>query len=184
MPQYFINISFRTEVNNNTVIDEKYNLFVFNRGDTIEYHRGLKSRELGQAPMQLVGRRYHLTRVIRWSDCISYRIEIVCLISTLATILQRCTHNETHWPTAARQCHFALQDVSHPAGKVTISQHLATPGFSQFMNELLLKCSCVRLCTKSTRWMKDLQMRTNLSHNKQLSLGLCSVPTNELMAFQ
>ena len=109
---------------------------------------------------------------------------MVCLISTLATILQRCTHNETHWPTAARQCHFALQDVSHPAGKVTISQHLATPGFSQFMNELLLKCSCVRLCTKSTRWMKDLQMRTNLSHNKQLSLGLYSVPTNELMAFQ
>ena len=32
--------------------------------------------------------------------------------------------------------------------------------------------------------MKDLQMRTNLSHNKQLSLGLYSVPTNELMAFQ
>ena len=78
-----------------------------------------------------------------------------------------------------------LQDVSHPAGKITISRHLATtPRFSQFMNELLLKCSCVRLCTKSTRWMKDLQMRTNLSHNKQLSLGLYSVPTNELMAFQ
>ena len=89
VPQYFINISFRTEVNNNTVIDEKYNLFVFNRGDTIEYHRGLQSRELGQAPMQLVGRRYHLTRVIRWSDCISYRIEIVCQIGTLSTILQQ-----------------------------------------------------------------------------------------------
>ena len=77
MPQYFINISFRTEVNNNTVIDEKYNLFVFNRGNTIEYHRGLKSRELGQAPMQLIGRRYHLTRVIRWSDSIGYKIDKV-----------------------------------------------------------------------------------------------------------
>ena len=26
------------------------------------------------------GRRYHLTHVNRWSDCIGYRIEIVCII--------------------------------------------------------------------------------------------------------
>ena len=30
----------------------------------------------------------------------------------IATILQHFTHNETQWPTAARRCHFALQDVS------------------------------------------------------------------------
>ena len=35
--------------------------------------------ELGQAPMLQVflGRRYRLSRVNRWSDCIGYRIEIV-----------------------------------------------------------------------------------------------------------
>ena len=62
-------------------------LFVCNRGDTIQYHGGLRSRELGQAPMllvfQLLGRRYHLTRVNRWSDYIGYRI---------STILQHFTH--------------------------------------------------------------------------------------------
>ena len=41
---------------------------------------------------QLLGRCYHLTRVNKWSDCIGYRIEIVCLIGTLSTILQHCTH--------------------------------------------------------------------------------------------
>ena len=30
--------------------------------------------------------------VDRWSDCIGYRIEIVCLIGTLSTILQHFTH--------------------------------------------------------------------------------------------
>ena len=29
-------------------------LYVCNRGDTIQYHGGLRSRELGQAPMLLV----------------------------------------------------------------------------------------------------------------------------------
>ena len=29
-------------------------MFVCNRGDTIQYHGGLQSRELGQAPMLLV----------------------------------------------------------------------------------------------------------------------------------
>ena len=28
----------------------------------------------------------------RWSICIGYRIEIACLIGTLLTILQHCTH--------------------------------------------------------------------------------------------
>ena len=37
-------------------------------------------------------RRYHLTRVNRWSDCIGYRIKIVCLIGTLSTILLHSTH--------------------------------------------------------------------------------------------
>ena len=30
------------------------NIFFCNRGDTIQYHSGLQSRELGQAPMLLV----------------------------------------------------------------------------------------------------------------------------------
>ena len=69
--------------------------------EEIQYHGGLRSRELGQGPILLcvpnsyLGRRYHLTRVKRWSDCIGYRIEIVWQIGTLSTILQHSTHNET-----------------------------------------------------------------------------------------
>ena len=51
-------------------------MFVCNRGYTIQYHGGFRSRELGQAC-------YNLTRIKRWSDCIGYRIEIACLIGTL-----------------------------------------------------------------------------------------------------
>ena len=41
-------------------------MFVCNRGDTIQYHGGLQSRELGQATYATgvpnsLGRRYHLT---------------------------------------------------------------------------------------------------------------------------
>ena len=106
-------------------------LFVCNRGDAIQYHGGLQSRELGQVPMLLVfltsilGRNYHLTPVNRWSDCIGYRIEIVCLIGTLSTILQYCTH------IMKPSDPLLLADVTlccgmYPAGKVDISWHLAT----------------------------------------------------------
>ena len=85
---------YASSVKNNCLLSEKstklfYCLFVSNRGDTIQYHGGLRSRELGQALMRQVflfpSRRYHLTRINRWSDCIGYRIEIVCLIDTLST---------------------------------------------------------------------------------------------------
>ena len=59
-----------------------------------------------------MGRRCYLTRVNRSSDCIDYRIEIVCLIGTLSTILQHFTHTMKQWPTTACRWHFALLDVS------------------------------------------------------------------------
>ena len=77
--------------------------------------------------MQLVGRRYHLTRVIRWSDCISYRIEIVCLISTpsyYTTLHYTHTHNKILLLADG-----ALFCGMYPTGKVAISQQLVTPGF-------------------------------------------------------
>ena len=37
-----------------SVISAQNRLFVCNRGDTIQYHGSLRSRELGQAPMLLV----------------------------------------------------------------------------------------------------------------------------------
>ena len=46
------------------------------------------------------------------SDCIGYRIEIVCQIGTLSTILQHFTHTMKQRPTAARRWLFALRDVS------------------------------------------------------------------------
>ena len=44
--------------------------------EEIQYHSGLRLRELGPAPILLLGRGYHLTNVNRWSDCVGYRIEI------------------------------------------------------------------------------------------------------------
>ena len=44
--QIFLKFYFIIHYNNNHVC-----LFVCNRGDTIHYHGGLRSRELGQAPM-------------------------------------------------------------------------------------------------------------------------------------
>ena len=75
-------------------------------------------------------RHYHLTRSNRWSDCIGYRIEIVCQIGTLSTTLQHCIH------TMKSSDPLLLADVTlrfgmYPAGKVAISRHLATPGFPQ-----------------------------------------------------
>ena len=67
---------------------------------------------------------FYLICVNRWSDRIGYRIEIVCLIGTLSTILQYCTH--TMKPSDL----LLLADVTlrcgmYPAGKVAISWHLA-----------------------------------------------------------
>ena len=39
-----------------------------------------------------------------------YRIEIICQIGTLSTILQHFTYNEIQWPTAVRRWHLALRD--------------------------------------------------------------------------
>ena len=70
-----------------------------------------------------LGRRYHLTCVNRWSDCIGYRIEIVCLIDTLSTILQHCTH--TMKPSdPLLLADDTLRYGMYPAGKVAISRHL------------------------------------------------------------
>ena len=44
----------------------------------------------------------------RWSDCIGHLVGDSCHLGTLSTILQHFTHNETQWPNAARQCHFAV----------------------------------------------------------------------------
>jgi hypothetical protein len=82
------------------------------------------SRKLGQASILVFLTPRHLTCVNRCSDCIGYRIVIVCLIGTLSTILQYCTHNETHWPAAACQWHVVLWDVSHRQ-----ICHLSTPSY-------------------------------------------------------
>ena len=66
--------------------------------------------------------------VDRWSDCIGYRIEIVCIIGTLSTILQHFTHTmKPRDPLLLAD--FTLRYGMYPAGKVDISQHLTIPGF-------------------------------------------------------
>ena len=73
----------------------------------------------------------YLTYINRSSNCIGYRIGIVCLISTLSTILQHCTH--TMNPSDPMLlADGTLRCRMYPAGKVAISRHLANPGFPQF----------------------------------------------------
>ena len=111
-------------------------LFVRNRRDTIQYHGGLQSRELGQAPTLQVfltprqassshPRQQNLLN--RWSDYIGYRIEIECLIGVLSTILHTSHTMKSSDPLLLVNGTFRCG--MYPAGKVAISRHLVTPGF-------------------------------------------------------
>jgi hypothetical protein len=67
----------------------------------------------------------------RWSDCVGYKMEIVCLIGTLySSILQHFTR--TMKPSdPLLLADGTLQCRMYPAGNVDISRHLAIPGFPQ-----------------------------------------------------
>ena len=101
--------------------------FVCNREDTIQYHGGLRSRELGQAPMLLV---FLTPRQVLSSHPLQQMVWLYWLqdrdsIPNWYTINHPTTlhtHNETQWPTAARRWHFALWGVSRRQ-----SCHLLTP---------------------------------------------------------
>jgi hypothetical protein len=93
-------------------------LFVCNRGDTIHYHGGLWSRELGQAPMLLVfltprqALSFHPRQQMVWLYWLQDRDSMPnCYTINHPTTLH--THNETKRPTAARRWQFVLRDVSH-----------------------------------------------------------------------
>ena len=106
-------------------------LFVCNRGDTIQYHGGLRSRELGQAPMLLVflTPRQALSSHPRQQMVWLYWLQDRDSMPNWYTINHPTTlhtHNETQWPTAARRWQFALQDVSCRQGC-----HLLTPSHPQ-----------------------------------------------------
>ena len=87
-------------------------MFVCNRGDTIQNYGGLQTQ---------------LMRVNRWSDCKGYRIEIVCLIGTLSTILPHFTHtmkpSDPLLPlgdvSCRQSCH--LLTPSHPLGSPRVT---------------------------------------------------------------
>ena len=101
--------------------------FVCNREDTIQYHGGLRSRELGQAPMLLV---FLTPRQVLSSHPLQQMVWLYWLqdrdsIPNWYTInhpTKLHAHNETQWPTAARRWHFAQRDVS-----CRQSCHLLTP---------------------------------------------------------
>ena len=102
------------------VITMYFSKFFCNRGDTIQYQGCLQSRKLGKSPYATDVPNSKAGVIIspastdaRWSDCICYRIEKLCLIGTLSTILQHCTHNENPVLLAYdTSCH--LSTPSHP----------------------------------------------------------------------
>jgi hypothetical protein len=106
-------------------------LFVCNRRDTIQYHGGLRSRKLGQAPMIQV---FLTPRQTLSSEPSQQMVWLYWLQDRdrmpnwYTTNHPTTLHTHTQWnpvTTAARRWHFGM----YPAGKVAISQHLATPGF-------------------------------------------------------
>ena len=95
-------------------------MFVRNRVDTIQYHGGFQSRELGQAPMLLV--------FLTPKEGVIISPASPDDVTVLATILQNCPH--TMKPSdPLLLADGALCCGMYPAGKVAISRHLATPGF-------------------------------------------------------
>ena len=108
-----------------------------------------------------LGRRYHLTRVNRWSDCVGYRIEIVYIYSTLSTILQHFTHNEIQWPTAARRWHFARTAGCIPQAKLP---SMWKRDFAEYKN------------TVTELWIIELVSSNIRAHNNILSTGEMITP--------
>ena len=109
-------------------------LFVCNRGDTIQYHGGLRSRELGQAPMLLVflTPRQALSSHPRQQMVWLYWLQDRDSMPNWYTINHPTTlhtHNETGDPLLLADGN--LRCRMYPAGKVVISRHLAIPGFHQ-----------------------------------------------------
>ena len=101
--------------------------FVCNRGHTIQYHGGLRSRI--NHTLWYWFPNFQTGVIISPAQTIGYRIEIVYPIGTLSNILQHFTYNEIQSPTAALLADGALYCGMYPAGKVPISLHLVTPGF-------------------------------------------------------
>ena len=103
---YYSNFNFHMYINSIFVC-----LFVCAKGDTIWYHGGLRSRELGQAPMLLVFQTH------RQALSSHPRQQMVWLFGmpnwyTINHQTTLHTHNETQRPTTARRWHFVLWDVS------------------------------------------------------------------------
>ena len=71
--------------------------FVCNRGDAIQYHGGLQSRELGQAPL-LQALPSHPRQQVVWLYLLQDRDSINH---------QPPYNNENQWPSDARRWHFA-----------------------------------------------------------------------------
>ena len=65
------------------------------RNNTTQYHGGRLIKGVKTSPYTVVSNsEAGVTHVNRWSDCIGCRIEIVCLIDILSTIIQHFMHNE------------------------------------------------------------------------------------------
>ena len=114
---------------NTVLILDALNLFFGFLTEEIQYHDGLRSRELGQAPMPLVflTPRQALSSHPHQQMVLLYWLQDRDSMPNWYNINHPTTlhiHNETQWPNAAHGWHFALQDVSH-------RQNLATPGFPQ-----------------------------------------------------
>jgi hypothetical protein len=105
---------------------EFWDVFGCNRGDTIQDHSGLQTRKFGQAAIMLFlnprqALSSHLRQQIVWLYWLQDRDSMPNWY-TINHPTTMHTHNETQWPTAARQWHFALWEVS-----CRQSCHFSTP---------------------------------------------------------
>ena len=96
-----------------------------------------------------------------WSDCIGYRIEIVCLIATINHPTYNTSQTQwNQWPTTTRRwcCE------TYPAGNVDISRYLAIPGSPRVT--ILLANSVRKLvyCLVKHSSSPDFKFSSNVSH--------------------
>ena len=143
---------------------KEHSCFVCNRGDTVSRQSPIKrvrpspytTNSVFLIPRQALSSHWH-----QWMVWLQDRIEIVCQIGTLSTILQHCTH--TQW----NRDPLLLTDGTlrcwiYPTGKVVISCHLATPGFPM----TILSASSVRTlvhCVVMYSRPPDLKSSSNVS---------------------
>ena len=120
-------MQYRTQTNYGSLLHS----YMLTTDDTTQSHSSRPIKEVRPSPYTGVPKAGVIISPVSTdgvTNCIGYRIEIVCLISTLSTILQHFTHTMKFSDPLLLLADDTLLWGLYPRGKVAISQHLISPG--------------------------------------------------------